>query len=83
MKTRKKCIRTRLPVSVQIRNTRRARVSLTSGTISPAWPSALDVADEAVIYLDHAVDAGYDNAPFMRTDEALKSLRVTRASISS
>ena len=31
--------------------------------------------DEAVIYLDHAVDAGYDNAPFMRTDEALKSLR--------
>jgi eukaryotic-like serine/threonine-protein kinase len=30
--------------------------------------------DEAINYLDHAVEAGYDNAPFMRTDEALKSL---------
>ena len=30
--------------------------------------------DEAISYLDHAVEAGYDNAPFMRTDEALKSL---------
>jgi non-specific serine/threonine protein kinase/serine/threonine-protein kinase len=31
--------------------------------------------DEAFGYLDHAVDAGYNNAPFMRTDETLKSLR--------
>jgi eukaryotic-like serine/threonine-protein kinase len=31
--------------------------------------------DEAIGYIDHAVDAGYNNAPFMRTDEALKSLR--------
>ena len=38
-------------------------MSLTSGT------------DEAFDYLDHAVDAGYDNAPFIRTDETLKSLR--------
>jgi serine/threonine protein kinase/tetratricopeptide (TPR) repeat protein len=30
--------------------------------------------DEAFDYLDRAVDAGYNNAPFMRTDEALKSL---------
>jgi tetratricopeptide (TPR) repeat protein len=31
--------------------------------------------DEAFDYLGHAVDAGYDNAPFMRTDETLKPLR--------
>jgi eukaryotic-like serine/threonine-protein kinase len=32
-------------------------------------------SSDAFGYLEHAVDAGYDNAPFMRTDEALKSLR--------
>lgn len=31
--------------------------------------------DEAFDYLGHAIDAGYNNAPFMRTDEGLKSLR--------
>jgi serine/threonine protein kinase/tetratricopeptide (TPR) repeat protein len=31
--------------------------------------------DEAFGYLEHAVAAGYDNAPFLRADEALKSLR--------
>jgi len=31
--------------------------------------------DEAFTYLDRAVDAGYDNAPHMRSDAALKSLR--------
>jgi len=31
--------------------------------------------DEAFDYLSHAVDAGYNNAPFMRTDEDLKPLR--------
>jgi non-specific serine/threonine protein kinase/serine/threonine-protein kinase len=31
--------------------------------------------DEAFDYLDHAVDAGYSNAPFIRADETLKSLR--------
>jgi len=31
--------------------------------------------DEAFNYLGQAIDAGYNNAPFMRTDEALKSLR--------
>jgi non-specific serine/threonine protein kinase/serine/threonine-protein kinase len=31
--------------------------------------------DEAFGYLNRAVDAGYNNAPFLRTDEALKSLR--------
>ncbi|MBB5345877.1 tetratricopeptide repeat protein [Tunturibacter empetritectus] len=30
--------------------------------------------DEAFGYLERAVDAGYDNAPFMHADEALKSL---------
>jgi serine/threonine protein kinase len=30
--------------------------------------------DEAFDYLGRAVDTGYNNAPFMRTDEALKSL---------
>jgi eukaryotic-like serine/threonine-protein kinase len=30
--------------------------------------------DEAFGYLEHAIDAGYDNAPFMRADEALKPL---------
>jgi eukaryotic-like serine/threonine-protein kinase len=31
--------------------------------------------DEAFDYLDHAVDAGYNNVPFIRTDENLKPLR--------
>jgi tetratricopeptide (TPR) repeat protein len=30
--------------------------------------------DEAFDFLEHAVDAGYNNAPFLRTDVALKSL---------
>jgi eukaryotic-like serine/threonine-protein kinase len=30
--------------------------------------------DEAFGYLERAIDAGYDNAPFMRADEALKPL---------
>ena len=30
--------------------------------------------DEAFNCLEHAVDAGYDNAPFLRTDDALKPL---------
>jgi tetratricopeptide (TPR) repeat protein len=29
---------------------------------------------EAFGYLEHAIEAGYDNAPFMRADEALKPL---------
>jgi tetratricopeptide (TPR) repeat protein len=30
--------------------------------------------DEAFGYLEHAIEVGYDNAPFMRADEALKPL---------
>ncbi|HZD75530.1 MAG TPA: serine/threonine-protein kinase [Acidobacteriaceae bacterium] len=31
--------------------------------------------DEAFAYLGHAVDSGYNNVPYMRSDNALKSLR--------
>ncbi|HEY1498284.1 MAG TPA: tetratricopeptide repeat protein [Acidobacteriaceae bacterium] len=31
--------------------------------------------DEAFVHLDHAVDAGYSNVPYMRSDKALLSLR--------
>jgi non-specific serine/threonine protein kinase/serine/threonine-protein kinase len=44
------------------------------------WYDLADLAvqarrDEALSYLDHAVEAGYANAQFMRTDELLKPLR--------
>jgi len=45
------------------------------------WYDLADLAaqagrrDEAFVHLDHAVEAGYTNAQFMRSDEALKPLR--------
>jgi hypothetical protein len=45
------------------------------------WYDLADLAaqagrrDEAFEYLGHAVEAGYANAQFMRTDEVLKPLR--------